>query len=135
LPEDQIGIAAFPHAQADADIHLGADGAFAHGLLAWPLSRGDQVDRGGPAAPGGGIGAVVGFLGHFGVFVHDDDQGRLIGGGLPDALAFSGHLRGPLVKPAHGIAEQFVGLVLGCGEPGKAWRPGSEFGLAMGYLR
>jgi len=25
LPEDQIGVAAFTHAQADADVHLGAD--------------------------------------------------------------------------------------------------------------
>ena len=90
-----------------------------------------EIDRDGPAAAGDGIGAVVGFFGHFGVFVHDDDQGRLIGCGFPDALAFAGHLLGPLVQPANGIAEQFAGLVRGRGQPGKAGRPGSEFHAAF----
>jgi len=39
-----------PGPQADADIHLGADGAFAHGLLAWPLGRGNEIYRDGAAA-------------------------------------------------------------------------------------
>ncbi|MGF7235185.1 MAG: DUF72 domain-containing protein, partial [Frankia sp.] len=34
--------AAFPHAQAYPGIHLRADRAVAHGILAWPLGRGDQ---------------------------------------------------------------------------------------------
>jgi hypothetical protein len=61
-------------------------------------------------APGDRIGAIAGFFAHFRVFVHDDDQGRFMGGGFPDALAFAGHLPGPLVEPADSVAEQLVSL-------------------------
>ena len=42
LAEDEVDVAAFPDAQADADVHLGADGAGAHGLLRRPLGGGEQ---------------------------------------------------------------------------------------------
>ena len=61
LAQDQVDFAAFPHAQAYPGIHLRADRAFAHGILAWPLGRGDQLDRDGPAQPGHRIGVGVGF--------------------------------------------------------------------------
>jgi hypothetical protein len=50
---------------------------------------------------------------------------------FPDALAFTGHLRGPLVEQAHGVAEQFVGLIGSGGEPARAGRSGSEFHSAF----
>ena len=78
LAEDQVYVAAFPHAQAYPDIHLRADRAFAHGILAWPLGRGQEHDRDGPAKPCHRIGVGVGLLGQFGVFVHDDHQRRIV---------------------------------------------------------
>lgn len=76
--------------------------------MAWVAAI--RVDCDGPAAPGDGIGAVVRFLGHFRVFVHDDDQGRLFGCGFPDALAFAGHLCGPLIDAfaATGLIPRWV---------------------------
>jgi hypothetical protein len=66
LPEDEVYFAAFPHAQAYPGIHWRADRAFAHGILAWPLGRGDQPDRDSPAQPRHRIGVSVGFFGQFG---------------------------------------------------------------------
>ena len=60
LPQDQVHVAAFPHAQAYPDIHLRADRAFAHGILARPLGSRQQADRDGPAQPGHGIGVLRG---------------------------------------------------------------------------
>jgi hypothetical protein len=51
LAENQVDVAAFPHAQAYPDIHLGADRALSHGLLARPLGGGNQADRHGTAEP------------------------------------------------------------------------------------
>ena len=83
LPEDQVHVALFPHAQADSHIHLRAyGGVLAHRGLGGPLSRGNQVDCVGAAPAGDGVGAFVGFGGQFGVLVGDDDQHRIFRRGL-----------------------------------------------------
>jgi hypothetical protein len=91
LSQDEVDFAAFPHAQADAGIHLRAHRAFAHGILARPLGRGDQFNRHGPAPAGHRISVLARFIGHFRVFVHDDHQRRAIRCRFPGALAGSGH--------------------------------------------
>ena len=78
LSQDQIHVAAFPHAQAYPGIHLRADRAFTHGILARPLRCREQGDRYGPAQPGHGIGIGMSLLGHLGVFVDHDHQRRII---------------------------------------------------------
>lgn len=53
LSQDEVAVAGFPYPRADADVHLRVDrGSLAHGLLCWPLGRGNQVLRHG-AAPAG----------------------------------------------------------------------------------
>jgi hypothetical protein len=44
LSEDEIDVLALADAEADAHVHLRADRALSHGLLGWPLGRGDEVD-------------------------------------------------------------------------------------------
>jgi hypothetical protein len=98
LAQYQVHVAAFPDSQADTDIHLRADGgSFAHGCLRRPLGRGDQVHRDGAAPARYRVGAVVRFLGQFGVFIGDDDERRIVRGGLPEPFAFGCHPCGPLV--------------------------------------
>jgi hypothetical protein len=70
LAEDEVDVAAFADAQADPHVHLGPDGGFAHRVLGRPLGGGDQVDRDRPAAPGDGVGVLVGEAGQFGVLVY-----------------------------------------------------------------
>jgi len=65
LAQYQVGVSAFPDAQADAHVHLGTDGVLSHGFLGRPLRCGDQVDRDGPAATGDRVGAVMGFVRQF----------------------------------------------------------------------
>ena len=93
---------------------------FAHGLLGWPLGSSDQVDRNGPAAPGNGVRAVMGFIGEFGIFVYDDDESGILISRFPYPFTMRGFQRGALVKQDHRIPEQLVSLLGCCGESAEA---------------
>jgi hypothetical protein len=50
LPENEIGV--FTLAEANLYVHFASDCALSHGLLGWPLGRGDEVD--GDCSPASG---------------------------------------------------------------------------------
>src|SRR5205085_667859 len=65
LAEDEVDVAAFPYAQGDAYVHLGACGAVAHGFLGGALGGGQDVDGDGASSAGDGVGVGGGGFGEF----------------------------------------------------------------------
>jgi hypothetical protein len=128
--EDEVDVAAFPDAEADADVHLRPDGAVAHGLLGRPLRGREQSHGDGPAAAGNGVGVrggVTGFLAQLGVLVDQHDERRSVRGGLPQPGAGLGQGRGAGLQEVDSVGEQPHRGGGGGGEPVEAGRPWLEF--------
>ena len=131
LAEDEVDVLAFADAEADPDVHLGADRALAHGLLGRPLGGGDEGDGDGPAAPGDRVGVARWRSGASSASSAYSSMtmtsAGMSGDGSQTRWPCRGEVRGAGFEDGHRVGQQCAGLG-GCGgQPVDAGCPRAEF--------
>lgn len=119
LSQDELSVAGFADAEAQPDIHLGADRALAHGVLGRALGGGDQVDRWCAATSRDRIGVIDRawcLAGQFGVLIDDDEQCGSDRRRFPHPFAALREVIGPSVEDHHGVGQQSLCLLRGGGQ-------------------